>query len=691
MTTYSKISLSQIDKDALSDYVVSKKKLVYRTDTAGNKAQDVDKVGGQAANIIAVASSTADRTTVRNAQNLDGYPASYFMTLSGGNSVITKQNKVRAYTQTELQNIEDELYTLRQELAKAGFIEDRGEYQGYVDTFRTKRPKHLSAALDSGVSVTDAAEKNEIFVEQSSVFNSLTVYDFIVVEAPKIEKFVVRQIASKDTNRKVLVLNEALPDDIYLSNNTITLYLSHGVNDEGMFKFARAAEYVMGSDDNHTGLSDDVFQTFKRMKTTNAGFGYTFRVPAEKQGFVISFEVCAKAHGTPGAMRCYLIDERDVEKFQNPTQAKSDYEEAKENGTENFHFFAASQPLVLDYTMGKRYIRFSFLQDNEKYPILPMDDMDTMTKVRYCAIIECLDVDAENYYDLLFLQHQNADGDKGDLELNNITYNYTRRATAATRKALVTDEDVNASDMYYHIVTRDAVEKEVEPDNEGLYSFHVSTKDPVTRARVMMRIRKEGAYVINQGSDVANVPTGSIKIKNGDVNNPIITIADLRLKTENYLPLEVRPSDAMTSQQIPCIMGSNITEIQGLATSTVTTKSSVLIKKNDPVYRMGYYVCLKARKVTFAPGDTSAATTAWKHFNLPITEVFRDFFTYDKTASDRLIFEANLFTSEADVQEFNDFIVQIYWANPEMSTYRDIKKAQMGAIKDIAVSFNQGF
>ena len=42
-------------------------------------------------------------------------------------------------------------------------------------------------------------------------------------------------------------------------------------------------------------------------------------------------------------------------------------------------------------------------------------------------------------------------------------------------------------------------------------------------------------------------------------------------------------------------------------------------------------------------------------------------------------------------QDYNEFIVQIYWANPDMSTYRDIKKAQMGAIKDIAVSFNQGF
>ena len=55
MSNFNKISLAQIDVDALSDYIVDKKKLVYRNDkdaegevdpsiVASNLAQDVERL-----------------------------------------------------------------------------------------------------------------------------------------------------------------------------------------------------------------------------------------------------------------------------------------------------------------------------------------------------------------------------------------------------------------------------------------------------------------------------------------------------------------------------------------------------------------------------------------------------------------------------------------------------------------------
>lgn len=691
MSNYNKISLAQIDVDALSDYVVAKKKLVYRNGdesvAASDKAQDVEKVAGINAENIAVAVDSENRNTVLNALQLNGIDADQYMTTSAGSSIQTKQVKMRKLYGDDLQNIKDELYTLRQELAKGGFIEDRGEYTGYVDTFRAAAPKHLSEKL-TVVAATGSAD--EIFVEDEDVFDSLDIYDYIVLEAEDIQRFTIKQIAEKDKTRRVLILDSEIRNDVYTAENGMNLYLSYGINDEGMFKFARAAELMMTSEENHTGLSDDTFKIMKHVMEPNLGFAYSFRVPEEKQGYVTSFEICAKAYGTPGSMVCYLLDSRDVENFHNPVQAASDYQTALANKDDSFHFFAASKPYILSSAYGRRYIKFDFLQDDETYPIMTQDGDDT---VRYVAVIECLDCDQSNYYDIQFLQHKNTNGQLSDLELNNITYHYERQKDGSKKLALTTDDTINASDMYYHIVTRSVVEKKVYPEDKGLYSFRVETKDLVNKARVMLRIRKEGMWKANTGSTKAEAfYNRSVSIETADPANGIRTIPKLQLKSQTYKPLELRENNIDTTEQVLTVIGNNATSTHSLEESAVTFDDPVVLKDGDPIYRMGYLVSLKARKVSLQNGHLTA--TAYKHFVLPLTEVFKDFRKTDKTASDRLLFEANLFDTEATENDyFNDFIIQIYWSNTDMETsdYPDIRKAQMGAIKDIAVSFNEGY
>ena len=686
MSNYNKISLAQIDCDALADYTVAKKKLVYRSGdnvAASDKAQDVEKVAGVAANRIAVAAGT-DRNTVQNALQLGGKPAADYMTNTQGSSIATKQLRMRALYGYDLQNLKDELYTLRQELAKKGFIEDRGEYTGYVDTFRAKAPKHISQKL---ATVTGNGNRDEIFVEDKDVFDSLNVYDFIVLEAEDIQKFTIRQIMAKEQTRKVLTLDSEIRNDIYTTANGMNLYLSYGINDEGMFKFARAAELAMGSEENHTGLSDDTYRIVKHTFTPETGFAYSFRIPEEKQGYVTSFEICAKAYGSPGSMVCYLIDARDLANFHSPAQAAVDYKAALDNKDDSFHFFAASKPYVLSSAYGRRYIRFDFQQEDETYPLMTQDGDE---KVRYIAVIECLDCDKDNYYDIVFLQHKNSEGRLGDLELNNITYYYTRRSDGSTRSALTTDDEINASDMYYHIITRNVVENEVYPEAEGLYTFRVQTKNAVNKARVMLRIRKEGAWVTNTEDTKSKVYSSVIHIKNTEPNGGIKTIPNLQLLSQIYNPLELRMNDIDTSTQVYTVIGNNITKIHSLGEDTVTVEDPVLINDEDAIYRVGYFVTLKARHVSVQGNDLVA--TPYEHFMLPLTEVFKDFQTTDKEASARLIFESDLFYEEAgDEDYYNDFVIQVYWSNTQLNEAIDIRKAQMGAIKDIAVSFNPGY
>lgn len=700
MSTYHQISLAQIDVDALADYVVAKKKLVYRDDkdrngetissiTASNLAQDVEKVAGVNAENIATSIDEDHRDTVKNAWNIvdnDGneHPFDDFMTMTQGSSLQTKYLRTRNQYGENLKNLTDELYTLRQELAKGGFIEDRGEYTGYTDTFRKGIAKHIDIVLTIGM---PSEEQNEVFIKDNNVFQSLDVYDYIVIKNAALQKFVIRQIAEKDNARRVLILGDTIPSDILAADDGMEIYLSQGINDEGMFKFAKEAELAMG-DENHTGLSDDTYRKMLHVREPYKGFAYSFRIPEEKQGFVISFEICAKAYGTPGSLVCYLIDARDLDNFHNPAQAEADYLTAKAARTDDFHFFAASKPLTLNSAYGRRYIRFDFIQDNDTYPLMTQDEDEA---IRYVAIIECLDCDNDNYYDIQFLQHKNSQGQLGDLELNNTTYNYTRQADGSTKKALVTDEAINATDMYYHIITRSTIEHEVDPEKEGLYSFHVHTKNMVNKARVMLRIKKEGAYAANTESNVQKFYYGDqILLQNTDADNGIKTITELWLDQSIYKPLELRESELNISQPVPVIIGNNITTLAGKSETAITVNEPAIIKNGDAVYRAGYIVSLKARRVEIENGQM--VETAYKHFVLPLTEVFKDFHTNDKTASARLLFETNLYRTDADAEEYNDFIVQIYWVNNDMNNgYKEVKKAQMGAIKDIAVSFIEGY
>ena len=684
MSNYNKISLAQLEAEAIADYVVASRKLVYRSDVAGTTAEDVDKVHGVDSKNIAVAVSIDDRNTVQNALQLNGIDAEEYMTNSQGNSLSAKQELLQQRYGDELQNLTDELYTLRQELAKNGFIEDRDEYDGYIDTFRTAYPKHMAETLAEALA-TDSEDKDELFIEDSMAFAQLNALDYIVVIgqiSAELDKPLVRQIREILPEQKIR-LDSPLTDDVYVSPMTIAW--SRGINDEGMFKFAKAAENVVSSEENHTGLSDDTYKVMKRTRTPETGYAYSFRIPKEKQGYLASFEICAKAYGSPGSMMCYIIDDRDVASFKNPVQAANAYQEALDAKDDSWHFFAASQPLTLSSSYGRRYIKFDFLQEDNTYPLMPQDDD---TAIRYVAIVEFLDCDNENYYDIQFLQHKNSEGRLGDLELNNITYNYTRQTDSSRRDALVTDEDINAFDLYYHIITRSVIENEVNPEKEGLYTFHVRTKEMTNKARVMLRIKKEGAYLADTEDSLPKVYDGTaLKIKNSDPENSIKSITELYLDNKIYKPLELRATEAELSQQVPVIMGNNITEVAGRNETSVTTAKPVLLNNNDPVYRMAYIVSLKARKVTFENGVETK--TEYQHFVLPLTEVFKDYRKKDKTLSDRLLFENNLI-SDGEETEFNDFIVQIYWSNRDMSEYTDIRKSQMGAIKDIAVSFNQG-
>ena len=693
---YPKITLNQIDADAIADYVVQSKKLVYRQGdmlASDTNAMDTDQVAGVNSDTIAVAIDSQHRDTVNNALNLGGLPASEYLTASTGASIISNQMNMKKLYGDDIRDLRDELYQLRNELVKSGLANNNGQYSGYIDTFKRNHYINIQDMIGIGNTINTANE-NEIIIEDPNVLNSLNVYDFISIYSRENKIFDIRQIASIDTENNTIVLDSNLRSIVRSAE--VELYKSQGIIHNGLYKFASAPDEQLSTEEFHTGLSDDTYNLTQRINTVNTGFGTSFRVPEPKQGYVTSFEICAKAYGSPGALMCYLMDSRDVDKFLNPALAESEYRDDVANENPNgWHFFAASQPYTLNASQGKRYINFNFEQEDGSYPLMTRD-ADGVT-VRYVAVIEALDVNASNYYDILFLQHRSTGGELGDLELNNITYRYTRRKDNSDTPALITDTDVNTYDMYYHITTRGVTENEPEAQKQGLYSTYYSFENQkydfgAAKARLMLRVKREGEWTTSIDSTEPVVYNGNpINLVNTNTLNNIKNTEDLRLKTEIYKRIEERTNEADISEAVNVIIGSNITKISGVDISAITSQKPVLVSNQDKVYRCGYLVNLKARRKEFNSETGEFTTSDWDHYVLPLTGVYKDFEPVNQEYSDRLIFEADLTDKDLVVKNYNDFELQIFWENRELSTYADIKSSQMGAIKDLVLSFARGF
>lgn len=676
MEEFSKITADQIDIEALADYVVHSRNLVYRSgegEKSSSFAQDVDKVGGIDSDRIAIAASNKDRYTVKNALCLAGIPAEEYVTIAAGNDITSEQEQLKNMYGADIQDIRDELYLLKTDMINKGFIGNKGDYAGFIDTFETDVYKNIQDKICDGRAHSDDLKKISISSNNVSNFD---VFDFVVVNNPTNNIFDVKEII--EIGNDYIVLDSPIRKEV--GKLSVELYKSKGFIHRGMYKFAKNADKQIGSEENHCGLSDDTYKTIRTLKRNRKGFGYSFRIPYEKQGFITSFEICAKAVGAPGAMMCYIINEKEAAQFRNPLKAQKE-----------LSFFAKSKPYKLNAADGKKYIKFDMLQENGEYPILPKDVEDQ--PARYVAIIEALDVDDNNYFDILFLQTK-KDGVFGDLQLNNTTYEYVEKDDIDETAALTTSQDTNSADLYYQVITRNIVENRPEPQKQGLYTAHISKFDLkkdfyAKKARLSLRIKREGEYKTNvQNTTAEAYVQRAVPLKKEDTPNSIRKIEDLGLKTDIYKRVEEREDPTEISEKVKTAIGSNITRIQGYDEDSIVPESPVIIRKNDKVYRIGYLVSLKARKVDFNDITGEIISTPYDHYVLPLVKVFKKYDSDEKCGySDNIIFETN-FDKKKD---YNDFEIQIFWENRELSDYIDIKQDSMGAIKDVVLSFARSY
>jgi len=233
---FTKVTINQIDMDAVTEAVIAKGNLVYRTDHSDTNAEDVDKVGGITANRIAV-SIDGDRETINNALKLGGKPASSYMTVDTGNSLTTRTKNIKKKFGDDILALRDELYQLRGQLAKNGYVKNIGFYDGYYDCFHNFNQVHLNKELANTKNVVQDDRKTLAFPANTDM-DQFSQYDFIAIVNSGTGLQCVRQVASVDKANFKLVLDRNIANSVITQNaEHYQVFKSYGAVFNGDFLF----------------------------------------------------------------------------------------------------------------------------------------------------------------------------------------------------------------------------------------------------------------------------------------------------------------------------------------------------------------------------------------------------------------------------------------------------------------------
>lgn len=653
MSDLTKIGPPLLEMDDIAEYLNIGKGFI----TDKDKATDVKQVGGIDADLIAVAVSKDDRTTVRNALNLNGHPDTYFLSAESGADIVEENKREVATYNAEIQELRDEIYQLREELAKSGIVTKYKPYAGFYDSFRSAYPEHEYEPI--ATAIENSSSQYEIIV-QDKLYDEFIVGNKIMLEDTTDGKTALVTIDSKLPDLRTIHFTPATGFSI--KKDKCIIYKSKGNIINGTFTFGEIVDEHPGDREFYSCLDDDTFRCRKKITSPHTGFGYTFRIPAARQkNYLSKLDIQVKKYGEPGNLMCYIIDERNIQNWKNPQKAEDD-------GI----IIAKSQPLEVDMRLGEHIANFNFY-DGMNYPLL--EEVDTTDhKVRYCFIIEALDADENNYYELVFLQHKREDDTFGDLQLNNITYNYTQKEDVSSEDALSTDDIINATDIYYGITLLEALQKTFVPYTDGVYTAKFELHEPIriSYARLTMRIAREGLFKVSTDG------TTYTRNDNCIADNGVIVV-------EGETNDDVRGFSRRNEGNI--VIGTDIRKLIAVDDERLTIEKGIYAKPEAIVYPIGYTAYLTANLKTWDAEQCKYVYTEPERFELELSTIMPDKYKKDESISDRLVFECSLDDSTTSKVKnvYNNFELQICWDYSANAVSQRIA----GRIYDLVVSLDR--
>ena len=614
----STISLAMLPVEDIATYL----DVVKGFSKKAEKATDTDRVAGIDAETIAIAIDADHRTTVENALNLGGVPAASYLTTEGSEALLNDTYKVSTTLSDELKEVRDELYQLKAELAKQGFIKQNHVYDGFYDAFRNGEIRYIDDEI-AKVTGEHSAITNVISISNASDISAGEYVAFMAADG-KMYAYLVEDI----------------------TGNMLTLDRMLGVTipgDAGVYKYAGSyynGEFIFGKNSGaytSTEIIKAIVKDGKQrvvVKTLGEdakGFATKLSNYYSTYGsFIRKLEFSLAYTGNPGSIKASVWKVIDDENKSRPTC---------ELLGESNNIYTSSCSNALSE------IEFIFEE--------PIKISEGAT---YLIALYCGGADANNTWKIGGYV-DDYDETTGSQWFTDDTYNFNNETFIMIP---------GSTDAYLALGISKEVTADVVYNNCGLYSCQEDINGGFTRARVELRVNREGTFSVGSGAGLSTRAGEIIKISGGESVNPFYA------------------NDKV-------VVGNMFSTISGdCTTSGIQVMDDMYTPVGADVYRVGYKVTAKCRKkATDVPLTYEEPVIV----ELPLAAVMTGKEPgKDAISSDRLIFEAEIKQNEDKALEIFDSIeIQVFWNSTLQADNINTAKQFAGRILDISVSTDKSY
>ena len=625
MASKSLISLANLPVEDIFNYLT----IVKGVSVKEENAVDTDRVAGIDASKIAKAAMDEqgelieDRDTVHNALKLGGINADQFLQRDESTTLLGDTYRVSTILSDELKEMRDELYQLKSELAKQGYIKQNHVYDGFYDAFRNGEIRYFDEQITSIPGEHPALD---------NIYAMSNVSDLIVGDHISIKDAAGNMYASRI-------------EEIY--NSQVVLEDGFGVTvlaDTPVFKYAGTynnGEFIFGK---HTGsyVSAEVMKTIikdgkdrsviqvldqdaKGFATKLSNYYSTYGSLIRKVEFSLAYS------GNPGAIRASVWKVDIDSDKQHPTcellgTSESIYPSSCTSTLSEVEFIFA-EPIKI--SQGFTYLISLYAGG--------VNDENIWKIGGYVDTYNGLDntlwyVDDTYYYD----------------GFNNFS--------------LIP----GSSDAYVSLHLSKETNVNVRYNDTGLYTCREEIHGGFTRARVELKINREGTFNVMDDAPIATKAGQALEIVGEDMN-PFVA------------------GDIVA-------IGNMFSTLTGDCTSrSIYMANDMYTPAGADVYRVGYRVVAKCRrKVRDVPPEYDVPVIV----ELPLTAImFGKEAGKEVSSSDRLIFEAEIAPEESDrlLNTFHELEIQVFWHSNLRNENINAETQFAGKILDLCVATDKSY
>lgn len=678
-TGITKLTLTNLPMEDIAGDLHNNKDFALKSEVT----EAVDNAASKLADAYIDENNNTLKNTVENAMNLGGISYEEYVTKTDNGNALNVAEDMSTIHNDEIANLRDELYQLKMQLSKNGYIDDVINYEGFSDSFKNTNKKYTDYICGIETSI-------------SGFTNTLTINDLT-----KLDEFYIGSkflVYNKDTEEANIITINSVDDlgTITFDPSINTLYDKelveirkiYGMYYNGTFSFSELETGVdNASKEKFHMQTDDTTTNALAINKSNAGFATFFKVPnycfKDDKCALSTFSITGKAVESPGDLICYVLKEDAVYPDGTFKPMFKSIEDAKNNKL----LIAKSKPVSKTDSFTMTNLEFDFCDpDTGKYPEL---NVENGPNKKYLFVIVCNNADESNYWRIGFSYFKDENLEIADMHKYNKTFNFDTIPDTDVNKdiyALNEDNGIGFYDILFCLATKTIIEDEEIGHTSGLYSAKIVLPKPinVSRARLTSRINREGYYFVQ------SIDPDFKKIYLDKCDEYSYSNTDLKFTTGDIV-----------------IIGNQIATVKDSASNWISFDEPVYIDrriksyytKNDeckiPVYRMNYKVTLKPSLVDWNTFETEEfKSTDLNDIKLDLTTIIPD--GLNKTGSrksDRLIFE-NIF-GDKDIYA-NEFELQIEWKSKysasELNAYNtEIGNELIGRIHDLVLSFDKTY